>query len=276
MKTSIRIKMRITISCFCIALLPQMATGQCQQTRGERPAWVVNGFSETHSNSIIQTVKADGETLIAAQSKALRQAMGRSSFAAGQQVEVEVNNGVFLIYGGNNEQEVRGVIIDEYVEPNGAGQCRVHLLIQTPRYPNSQMEAVKYSNEYPFSPRVFIPGMAQIHKGSTGKGIFFIAGEAVLIGGIVVAESLRADNQSKINTTHNASSKQNYIDNANMYQNVRNGLIAGAVALYAWNVIDGIVAKGKMHVRVLGDADLKIMPYIIPNVGNGLTLSLNF
>ncbi len=275
MKTNFKIKMSIIISCLCIALFPEMATAQCQQSRGERPAWVKNGYSKALPNSTILVVQADGETLIAAQSKALQQAMEQSRLSAGQQVKVEVNSGAIMIYGNSSEQEVKVNTLDKYVESNGAGQCRVHLLVQIPENLNAQMERAGYNEEYSFSPRVFVPGMAQIHKGNTGKGIFFIAGEAALIGGIVVAESLRADNQSKINTTHNATSKQDYIDNANMYQNTRNVLIAGAVALYAWNVIDGCVAKGKKHIRVLGDAGLRIMPYAAPDMG-GIVMTLDF
>ena len=79
---------------------------------------------------------------------------------------------------------------------------------------------------------------------------------------------------ARIGTTHNAASKQTYIDNASTMQNLRNGFIAGALALYAWNVIDGIVAKGKKHV-LIGDADLKFAPYATPYAG-GCSLVINF
>jgi hypothetical protein len=126
-----------------------------------------------------------------------------------------------------------------------------------------------------FSPRVFVPGMAQIHKGSTLKGTLFIAGEAAMIGGIVLAESLRTSYNSKINTTHSAADKKTYINNAGNWQNVRNGFIAGAAAVYVWNVIDGIVAKGRKRVVVFGDASLRIMPYVAPDAG-GVVFALNF
>jgi hypothetical protein len=128
---------------------------------------------------------------------------------------------------------------------------------------------------YGFSPRVFVPGMAQLHKGSTLKGTLFIAGEVAMIGGIVLAESLRASYNSKINTTHSAADKKTYINNADNWQNIRNGFIAGAAAVYVWNVIDGIVAKGKKHVIVLGSTNLRIMPYATPEAG-GVMFALNF
>jgi hypothetical protein len=122
--------------------------------------------------------------------------------------------------------------------------------------------------------RVFVPGMAQIYKGSTGKGVFFIAGEVVFVGGIVIAESLRASCESKINTTHNAATKQDYIDKADTYGNIRNAAIAGTVALYAWNVIDGMVAKGKRQLMI-GNSQLRISPCFTPEA-SGIYLSINF
>lgn len=63
------------------------------------------------------------------------------------------------------------------------------------------------TGRYPFSGRVFIPGWAQLHKGSKGKGIFFIVAEAACIGGIVATESMRASYESKFSSTHMPTKK---------------------------------------------------------------------
>jgi hypothetical protein len=122
--------------------------------------------------------------------------------------------------------------------------------------------------------RVFVPGMAQLYKGSTTKGIVFIASEVAFVGGIIVTESLRASYEAKINTTHSAKDKQTYIDNADNMSNIRNVMIGGAVAVYAWSLIDGIVAKGPKQL-MLGSASLRFAPYATPQSG-GVALSLNF
>lgn len=127
---------------------------------------------------------------------------------------------------------------------------------------------------YPFSARVFVPGMAQLHKGSTFKGATFIAAEAIAVGGIVIFEGLRSSYKTKINTTHDVQDRQNYIDKTNNMQNLRNGFIAGALAVYAWNVIDGIVAKGKKHVE-LGRVELRFAPFATPEAG-GLAMNIQF
>ncbi|MDR1056789.1 MAG: hypothetical protein LBL90_13480 [Prevotellaceae bacterium] len=127
---------------------------------------------------------------------------------------------------------------------------------------------------YSFSARVFVPGMAQLHKGNTTKGVLFIVGEVAMIGGVVAFEGLRSSYDSKINTTHNATDKQSYIDKVNNMQNLRNGFIAGAAALYVWNVIDGIVGKGKKHVMI-GNANVQLLPYAAPDA-SGIMLAIKF
>lgn len=142
---------------------------------------------------------------------------------------------------------------------------------------NNQLKEynAQQTGHYPFSARVFVPGMAQLHKGSKAKGLFFIVGEAACVGGLVIAESLRASYDSKAVSTQNSEQKKTYYNRADNCENIRNGLIAGAAVLYVWNVIDGIAAKGKKRAVMLGDARLRISPYATPQCG-GFALSLNF
>lgn len=131
------------------------------------------------------------------------------------------------------------------------------------------------TGRYPFSGRVFVPGWAQLHKGSKGKGIFFILAEAACVGGVVATESMRASYESKYDSTHDVDKKRSYANKADNCANLRNGFIAGAAAVYLWNVIDGIAARGKRKAFMLGDAQLKVSPYVAPQTG-GFALSLNF
>ena len=131
------------------------------------------------------------------------------------------------------------------------------------------------TGRYPFSGRVFVPGWAQLYKGSKGKGIFFIVAEAACVGGIVATESMRASYESKYDSTHDADKKRSYANKADNCANLRNGFIAGAAAVYLWNVIDGIAARGKRKAFMLGDAQLRVSPYVAPQTG-GFALSLNF
>jgi len=263
-----------------MTLLPRLAAGQCVSSQ-EKPTWV-DGFFQEEPNSYIESATATGYSEEDARNKAAQIVMERRNLATGQRVNVQVQNGNSVITS-NGELTVKARVLDEYREQCGSSEYRVSLLVQTAKNPDSNiapLEAIKITKDYGFSPRVFVPGMAQLYKGSTTKGVLFIAGEVACIGGIVACEGLRASYQSKINTTHNVQDKQSYINNADNMQNLRNGFIAGAALVYAWNIIDGIVAKGQKHVVVLsGDNRLSITPFISPQPGNvatGLSLAFNF
>lgn len=119
----------------------------------------------------------------------------------------------------------------------------------------------------------FIPGMAQIKKGQTAKGVCFIAGEIVFVGGAIVSHSMMQSNVNKIGSTHNASLKYQYTKNANTWTTMRNVSIAGAVAVYLWNVIDGIASKGEQHV--LYGHNVSLTPYSDFN-STGIALNFKF
>jgi len=255
------------------ALLPRVAVGQCYSSQ-KRPAWV-DGYFDERANSYIEMATTTGYSEDDARNRAAQMIISNRSRATGQRVNVQVQNNTIVVAGGG-ELEVKTRVLDEYRERCGQGEFRVSLLVQTAKNPSFELEAVRVTDVYPFSPRVFVPGMAQLHKGSKGKGVFFIVGEVALIGGVVACEGLRASCESKINTTHNAGDRQTYIDNSDMMQNLRNGFIAGAALLYAWNVIDGIAAKGKKHVQVLSNVNVKMTPFVTSELAGGLSITFNF
>jgi hypothetical protein len=264
--------------CIFVVLFPLPAAGQCTSSQ-ERPGWIDTGHLDLE-NSYIDCASATGYTEDEARNKALNIIAIKRDWGTGKRVNVKMQNGNVVVEGQGG-LTVMASPIDEYREYCANGQHRVTLLVQTARNPGGPgslsipIERVNVTPDYGFSPRVFVPGMAQLHKGSKTKGFLFIAGEAALIGGVVIAESLRASYTSKINATHSAADKKTYLSNADNWQNIRNGFIAGAAALYVWNVIDGMVAKGKKHVVVLGDNTLRITPYAMPEAG-GIALTLNF
>ena len=69
--------------------------------------------------------------------------------------------------------------------------------------------------------------------------------------------------------------KKRYANYANINATTRNLCIAGAVALYAWNVVDGVVAKGKKRVFIGEMAQFDIAPYATLEEG-GLALNITF
>ncbi len=241
-----------------------------QQTYSEKPEWT-EGYFKDIKNSYIEVISAWYHNADAARQKAVNEIINRRSIATGTEASVTIKNNDVYINAGH-ELIVKARIIDEYIEQSNNGYT-VYLLVQTAKNPTFDYESVKVSKDYGFSAKVFVPGMAQIHKGQIVKGTLFIAGEVAAIGGIITFESLRASYKSKIGQTHNKLQQQ-YITKTNNMKNIRNGFIGGAVALYAWNVIDGIVAKGKKHI-IIGDNQLHVAPYSTAESA-GVMLSFNF
>ncbi len=264
--------MKYFITVIACVLFPSLTMGQYAFSQ-ECPTWVKKSFFAERPNSYVEVVTATGCLEDNARNKAALVIVKRRSLATGEQVNISIVNSRIQV-DGSDDLTVKARIIDEYNERIAPGEYRSHLLVQTAKNPELAFEPVTITDRYPFSARAFVPGMAQLHKGSTTKGVLFIVGEVAAIGGIVVFEGLRASNQSKINSTHNAAERQRYIDKADRMQNIRNGFIAGAVAIYAWNVIDGIVAKGKRHV-VVGRAEMHFAPYASPE-STGVAMSMNF
>lgn len=181
--------------------------------------------------------------------------------------------------GGIVEKEsgrvvVKADVLDEYCEKLPQGNYKVYLLVQTATHPDNALDNVYVGDKYPFSARVFVPGMAQIYKGSVGKGAAFITGEVLFVGGIVTTEFMRRDYSNKIDHTHDPRLIEYYAQNANICAITRNVCIGGAVALYIWNIIDGAVAKGRPYVSVDGKK-LTFNPYVSSN-STGIALTFKF
>lgn len=248
------------------ALLWQSAFAQ------ERPEWTKLTF-EDYPNSYIEVENATGYSEMNARESARKEVARKRSQTTGMDVNV-VWEGDNATVNGSHDLILHAREIANYSEQIEPGYWRVYLLVQVLKNPTYTYENVRVTRSYPFSPRIFIPGMAQLHKGSTTKGVLFIVGEVAAIGGIVAFEGLRSSYESKINNTHNAKDRQNYINKADNMENLRNGFIAGAAAIYLWNIIDGIAAKGKQHI-LIGQSQLRITPYALPQAA-GVRLCLKF
>ncbi len=257
---------------YLISTLLFLMVGQCAFAQREKPEWT-NGYFEESAVSYIEVVSAIGYEVADARTKAVNQIIERRSLATGSENKVIINGNDVRVEG-SHDLIVKSRIVDEYPERLGPGQYKVYLLVQTAKNPTYTLDPVSVTDKYKFSASAFVPGMAQIKKGNVGKGTFFIIGEIAFVGGIVVAECMRASYINKINSTHNASLRMKYTQNANTCALVRNVCIGGAAAVYVWNVIDGIVAKGKPHVT-LGDARMRFAPYTDFESG-GLALNIQF
>ncbi|MDR0421397.1 MAG: hypothetical protein LBH72_00090 [Proteiniphilum sp.] len=239
------------------------------QAQTDAPEWYIHKPVSRLSNVVLST--GAGVNLQEAFNNALIDASGESvGLMVNRQALSDMDSGLEITLPASNKK-----VKQMAVKHTKSGMVYVLIAVQkNVQYPPDFDKQV-FDGKYNFSSSVFVPGMAQIYKGSKVKGFLFIAGEVALIGGVVACEGLRSSYESKINTTHDAASKRDHISNADNMQNLRNGFIAGAAAIYVWNVIDGIAAKGSPHIRLADNADLKILPYATLNTG-GISLAINF
>lgn len=237
----------------------------------QKPKWTEGYFDET-SVSYLEVVSATGWEQDNAREKAVKLVLERRGLATGAEANVEIK-GNNISVTGNHNLIVKARIISEYCERLEPGLYKVYLLVQTAKNPTYSFDTVKLTDKYPFTLGTLLPGMAQIKKGQTTKGVCFIAGEIVFLGGAIVSHNMMTDNINKINSTHNASLKKKYTKNANTWMTMRNVSIAGAVAVYLWNVIDGIASKGEQHV--LYGHNVSLTPYSDFN-STGIALNFKF
>lgn len=252
-------------------LFPLITMGQSAYS-GERPDWT-NGYFKEMPNSYVEVVSAFGYDLKEARDKAAKEAIHRRSLATGTEASVRIIGDEVKV-DSNHDVIVKARIVDEYIHNTSRGYT-VYLLVQTAKNPTYQYEPVAVSEDYPFSARVFVPGMAQIYKGSVIKGSLFITGECLFVAGIVISQMLASNYEKKSHTAkYDVEIRKAYIDKANASLTVRNVSIAGAAAVYIWNVVDGIIAKGNKHI-VVGNAALAMTPYVDP-YSAGLAFNITF
>lgn len=167
-------------------------------------------------------------------------------------------------------------IIDEYWEYT-SDLAYGYFLVQIPHEMKcSDWEYVELNTtRYPFSGRCFVPGMAQIYKGSKVKGGLIIGAEALGVAGIVTSFSMMASYDRLVLEDKKHASV--YADQADLWQNIGWGSIAFTAAIYIYNVIDGAVAPGKRHIQIGSKSfNYAIAPMATPRGDVGFAAQFTF
>ncbi len=252
-----------------IAFVPFMAMGQNYHTLGQKPCWL-DGYSRDLNNSYIEVVSAFDYDLDGAKKKAIKEIGRRRNLATGAEVSISGQN----VTLGERNLIVKARIVDEYVQHTTNGYT-VHLLVQTAKNPTYPYESVTVSNEYDFSARAFIPGMAQIYKGTKVKGYSIIAAQALSVAGIIMAENQRASYVKKMKEQPRFIKEYN--TKADNWETGRNICIGVAAGIWVYNLIDAAVAKGAHRVLVkrADGSSLSVRPMATP-YGAGASLAFRF
>ncbi len=254
---------RFSLIClFCIILSPFAIL----QADDEQPFWVSKPVHIDGKTTYVMTVNAFGYSKEDARNEAEKQIAAERGRNAGKYVGVNTNNNLSYSYR----------IIDEYWKYSDDNKYVTgNFLVQICKTNNcTEWEEVEVTNKYPFSARCFVPGMAQIYKGSKVKGGLIIAGEAVGIGGIVTCFSLKSSYEKLMQ--EDPKHMAEYSQNADLWQNIGWGCIAFTAALYVYNIIDGAVARGDKHITVKPSKYVALAPMVSPRGDVGLAMQIKF
>ena len=265
-----------------LLLLLLLVAAQMTLVAQEMPQWVLQKPRPANDTYLYVVERGVGATEMEARNRAMglvyRSTIERLALAIDlASINSAITNG--SNYGETSEaMNVPVNKVCEYMQREGS-QYVVYVLCQVAQYGNVPALLTPFTqcNQLAKSQYIahsFVPGLAQIKKGSVGKGTAFIVSEAVLVGGVVAAECLQRYYALQISMTKNSTLKQRYAQNANICQISRNVGIGCVAAVYVWNVIDGMVAKGKTQIP-LGTAELRLAPYADYESG-GVAAVVNF
>lgn len=226
------------------------------QTDKLKPTWASENYHKVLENSYLEVAVIRGEQDLTKMRK-----MAQDEIERRRHSTVGVEGDIWM----------KAKLVAEYLDKDGTG----YFLYQTLKNPTYTPESVSTTDRYPFSARVFVPGWAQIYKGSYGKGAAFITGEVLFVGGIVTTQFLTSYYRDKMRDAH-SSQEGLYYENCLKVSTIsRNVCIGGAVAVYVWNIIDGAVAKGRPHLVDKDGKSLSFNPFITTNC-TGIALNFRF
>lgn len=236
-----------------ICTLPLSLKGQ------SKPNWATSTYNKPLAMSYLEVVVESGDNKDDIIYKAQNEIKRRRKLKVGEE-NAWIKSGYIASYWENTDRGLTGYFL--YQTPN------------KPSYQTSDIEKVTATDSYPFLARVFVPGMMQFYKGQKAKATTIIASEVLCIGGFAFAQTRKNYYAAMVGSTNNANLKQQYANRANTYNYVSYGFLAGAIGVYAWNIIDGLLSRGTPYVSVNGEM-ISFVPYATPESA-GLALTMSF
>ena len=156
----------------------------------------------------------------------------------------------------------------------------VAVLYEVARNPdNVRYDPVEYTSNYGARGlwrSAIIPGWGQMYKKQYAKGIAILAVEAAAVSVACMAENQRSSYMGKIKATTDPDAIKFYQNKANESKNLRNGLFIGAAAVYVYNLVDAIAAKGRTKYKNPQKPRFAFAPIVTPQNEFGLALNLTF
>ena len=285
--------MKILLS-LCVIVIFFPLTIQAQKSLGKKPQWVLDPhfLDKKRSNLTYYfiSVPNSGPELKDLQDmkiKALGGYIASENKIEGLEIYESGNTQSGTSYSSyeykdsvTNQRKVKTFyhkLVDEYWEWDGTKYHYWALFAVSDDDNEPRFDNFTYSSSYGFTPVVMsiIPGLGQIYKGSTIKGICMFAGVAACGIGALVCESQRSDYKNKMKEQPQFA--KDYNTKANNWETGRNVCLGAAAAVWIYNIIDAAVAKGARKIVVKPkDGNLfSLYPIATPH-SMGLALTYNF
>jgi hypothetical protein len=230
-----------------------------------RPPWMRGDMPEkSNSSYYFKVASGMGNTLHEARNNAILSLVGELSRAKGITVRgSDVLQSIAVQEKEYSEQTLHKStyvfetesfktafeIVDEYVE----GQT-CWALFEVAYDPSHVLfDRVEFTTDYKGAAlwrSIFVPGWGQMYKRSTGKGIAILSAEIAGIAGFFVCDNLSNSYYNKAIVERNTGVREQYQDLSSTYRNIRNGFIIAASAVYVYNIVDAISAKGAKRYKI--------------------------
>ncbi len=271
-----------------------------KKSEGMKPKWLkATPMPANNSYQIVKTEVAMAETLDGARISSLKELSKKVAHTSvikykekydvdskqiGQngRISGEKFNDVYRLDVGEERESIKIIykVIDEYWEEELIGEVRtirLWTLYAVTKDTLARFDIFESTRNYGAAPVAMslIPGVGQMYKGSTIKGVCMLGGVVALGLGALLCENTRSDYKNKMNEQPEFA--QTYNTKANNYETARNIFLGAAAAVYVYNLIDAAVAKGarRIIVKPANNSYISLHPIVTPNSAE-ISLAYNF
>lgn len=260
----------------------------------KKPKWA-NRTSDLNAQLInksydFKEVKTEGKSLKEARNRRIEALAGQitntnlfkieeESEGRNEQGEVMRSSVTYTKKATSQTETIRfyHTLVDEYWEKSDGTYHLFSLFATSEGDQEPQFDHFSTTTSYGAGPAFMsiIPGVGQMYKGSTFKGICMLGGVAAFGLGALFCENERSDYKNKIKGQPQFA--QTYNTKANNYETARNICIGAAAAIWLYNIIDAAVAKGARKIVISPNygSYLSLHPVATTN-SLGVSLAYNF
>lgn len=284
---------KILLMALISVLLPVWAVGG---TANKKPQWLTKGTHSLESKRSNDTyhflqVKNMGPNLQQLQERKIRsltdKIVSENKLEGVEEVDAtntqskESHSTITYIDKATNQRKTMTFyykLVDEYWEWDGSSYDYYALFAVADSGKIPVFDDFSTSSIYGAAPVVMsiIPGVGQMYKGSTVKGVCLLGGAAALGVGALLCENQRADYHNK--TIEQPKFAKDYNTKANNWETARNVCLGVAAAVWVYNIVDAAIAKGSPRIVVKpgNGPSFSLRPMLTPEGGSGLTLAYTF